>query len=114
QLRVKLCQSTYNRVITLLHLHSFPTRHSSDLPDRMKLLGVALNNLHILPEFSTAYITLTQKELDDHNFKKGDTEGFVNYALSVKDRKSTRLNSSHVKISYAVFCLKKKKKNTIS
>src|SRR5436309_11035847 len=29
------------------------------------------------------------------------------------DRKSTRLNSSHVKISYAVFCLKKKKKNTI-
>src|SRR5207302_6674662 len=28
---------------------------------------------------------------------------------SVKDRKSTRLNSSHVKISYAVFCLKKKK-----
>src|SRR5690606_40692247 len=28
-----------------------------------------------------------------------------------QDRKSTRLNSSHVKISYAVFCLKKKKKN---
>src|SRR5690349_24702811 len=28
-----------------------------------------------------------------------------------KDRKSTRLNSSHVEISYAVFCLKKKKKN---
>src|SRR5690349_23119544 len=30
------------------------------------------------------------------------------------DRKSTRLNSSHVEISYAVFCLKKKKKNNIS
>src|SRR5690606_41762956 len=30
------------------------------------------------------------------------------------DRKSTRLNSSHVKISYAVFCLKKKKNNMIS
>src|SRR5207302_5331342 len=30
------------------------------------------------------------------------------------DRKSTRLNSSHVKISYAVFCLKKKKKNSYS
>src|SRR5690606_41606919 len=30
--------------------------------------------------------------------------------LVVEDRKSTRLNSSHVKISYAVFCLKKKKK----
>src|SRR5215475_15529664 len=31
-------------------------------------------------------------------------------APGVRDRKSTRLNSSHVKISYAVFCLKKKKK----
>src|SRR5437870_8019050 len=31
-----------------------------------------------------------------------------------EDRKSTRLNSSHVAISYAVFCLKKKKTNTIS
>src|SRR2546427_1232976 len=31
----------------------------------------------------------------------------------VVDRKSTRLNSSHSQISYAVFCLKKKKKNTI-
>src|SRR5688572_32121312 len=30
-----------------------------------------------------------------------------------QDRKSTRLNSSHSQISYAVFCLKKKKKNTI-
>src|SRR5690606_40306356 len=35
---------------------------------------------------------------------------FVSYNL---DRKSTRLNSSHVKISYAVFCLKKKKKHNI-
>src|SRR5436305_7755422 len=31
--------------------------------------------------------------------------------IGVLDRKSTRLNSSHVRISYAVFCLKKKKKN---
>src|SRR5690606_40868798 len=33
----------------------------------------------------------------------------VNF-ITEEDRKSTRLNSSHVKISYAVFCLKKKKK----
>src|SRR5699024_12122378 len=32
-----------------------------------------------------------------------------NYRPEVRDRKSTRLNSSHVSISYAVFCLKKKK-----
>src|SRR5690606_41996276 len=36
--------------------------------------------------------------------------GIVVYATRRGDRKSTRLNSSHVKISYAVFCLKKKKK----
>src|SRR2546427_8432642 len=35
---------------------------------------------------------------------------FVQYLHAVKDRKSTRLNSSHSQISYAVFCLKKKKK----
>src|SRR5690625_5739658 len=34
------------------------------------------------------------------------------YILNPEDRKSTRLNSSHVAISYAVFCLKKKKNNT--
>src|SRR3712207_7595172 len=33
-------------------------------------------------------------------------------AKNVRDRKSTRLNSSHANISYAVFCLKKKKKIT--
>src|SRR5690606_39766892 len=38
-----------------------------------------------------------------------------NYVNNWKqDRKSTRLNSSHVKISYAVFCLKKKKKNPVT
>src|SRR5690554_3071713 len=34
---------------------------------------------------------------------------FSNSESSLEDRKSTRLNSSHVRISYAVFCLKKKK-----
>src|SRR3712207_8055466 len=33
------------------------------------------------------------------------------YRMALEDRKSTRLNSSHANISYAVFCLKKKKKN---
>src|SRR5438067_13321698 len=47
--------------------------------------------------------------IDGHNFEE------INRAFSLatkKDWKSTRLNSSHVSISYAVFCLKKKKKNT--
>src|SRR5690625_6948945 len=42
-------------------------------------------------------------------------KAIVNITISHIDRKSTRLNSSHVAISYAVFCLKKKKKkNTIN
>src|SRR5690606_41587789 len=36
-------------------------------------------------------------------------DGFLQRQMAQRDRKSTRLNSSHVKISYAVFCLKKKK-----
>src|SRR5690606_10551890 len=39
----------------------------------------------------------------------GDVEALAAALRAEKDRKSTRLNSSHVKISYAVFCLKKKK-----
>lgn len=51
---------------------------------RLQLLGRALQNLKVIPELRTAYITLSQDELDEFNFKKGDTEGFVNYALSLK------------------------------
>src|SRR3712207_7147837 len=41
-----------------------------------------------------------------------DVEAIDRAAAPTSDRKSTRLNSSHANISYAVFCLKKKKKNT--
>src|SRR5258705_3855665 len=44
-----------------------------------------------------------------------DVEGHVGHARdALGDRKSTRLNSSHLGISYAVFCLKKKNHNTAS
>jgi len=52
--------------------------------ERTQLLGRALSNLKVIPEYRTAYITLTQEELNTFNFKKGDTEGFVNYGLSLK------------------------------
>src|SRR3989475_2409100 len=47
-----------------------------------------------------------------HDVVKGmlGSRGFVGH-IGGEDRKSTRLNSSHSQISYAVFCLKKKKKN---
>src|SRR3712207_7256136 len=62
----------------------------------------------------------TQKKLIE-KFNKGEkwdswksSEGYTEKIKlkdgSIKDRKSTRLNSSHANISYAVFCLKKKKK----
>lgn len=51
---------------------------------RLQLLGRSLSNLKVLPEYNTAYITLSQQEKDDFNYEKGDTEGVVNYALSLK------------------------------
>jgi phosphoesterase RecJ-like protein len=51
---------------------------------RMKLLSKSLQNLTVIADYRTAYITLSQEELNQFNFEKGDTEGFVNYALSIK------------------------------
>jgi len=51
---------------------------------RLQLLGRALSNLEVIKELKTAYITLTQNELNEFDFEKGDTEGVVNYALSLK------------------------------
>ncbi|GGD16311.1 DHH family phosphoesterase [Flavobacterium orientale] len=50
----------------------------------LQLLGRALQNMKIIPELKTSYITLSQKELDEFNYVKGDTEGIVNYGLSLK------------------------------
>ena len=58
--------------------------YDTNSPNRMKLLGAALKNLEILYEYKTAYISLSQSDLDSNHFKKGDTEGFVNYALSIE------------------------------
>ncbi|ULC60307.1 bifunctional oligoribonuclease/PAP phosphatase NrnA [Flaviramulus sp. BrNp1-15] len=52
--------------------------------ERLQLLGCALNNLRVIPESRTAYITLSQEELNKYNYKKGDTEGVVNYGLSLE------------------------------
>ena len=50
---------------------------------RLQLLGQALSNLKVLPAYKTAYITLSDQEKVANNFTKGDTEGIVNYALSI-------------------------------
>ena len=51
---------------------------------RLQLLGRALQNMKVITEHKTAYITLTQDELNSFNHVKGDTEGIVNYGLSIK------------------------------
>ena len=50
----------------------------------LQLLGRALENMHFLKANKTAYTTLSQAELDQFNYIKGDTEGIVNYGLSIK------------------------------
>jgi phosphoesterase RecJ-like protein len=51
--------------------------------DRLQLLGTALTNMKKIDELPVVYIKISQKELNKNNFKKGDTEGFVNYGLSL-------------------------------
>src|SRR5438045_6348342 len=74
-----------------LYLHSFPTRRSSDLDQAERELVDADLQLRVLRR-----VELARFGEHDHTELK-------------IDRKSTRLNSSHLGISYAVFCLKKKR-----
>ena len=62
-----------------IHNNIFDTNSEN----KLQLLGTALQNLKVYKDLRTAYISLSQEELDRHNFKKGDTEGFVNYGLSL-------------------------------
>src|SRR5439155_21833818 len=70
-------------------LHSFPTRRSSDLEQELGPTLAGLTTLEMLARLRGAVDEVCQ--------------------IFREDRKSTRLNSSHVAISYAVFCLKKKR-----
>ena len=58
--------------------------YDTNTENRLRLLGHCLEDkLVVLPEFNTAYISLTAEELDSFHFQTGDTEGVVNYALSI-------------------------------
>src|SRR5207248_11450198 len=94
--------------------HSFPTRRSSDLDserDSAAAGGSALSRGQLridMDDFLLSPVCFVRVRLSDSwvaFFIKRD------YAREpgCRDRKSTRLNSSHRTISYAVFCLKKKK-----
>src|SRR5699024_12741318 len=94
-----------------LYLPSFPTRRSSDLflfanskfnPKITRFLFANPPFKRKSRVFSLRIPHLTQKS---HLFSSQ-----IPHLSENQDRKSTRLNSSHVSISYAVFCLKTKKK----
>ena len=53
--------------------------------ERMRLMGHCLDaKMKYLPQFRAAFITLTQTEMREYNFRVGDSEGFVNLPLSIK------------------------------
>lgn len=58
--------------------------YDANSQSRLLLLGKSLQNLQVFEKFKTAFITLTEEEKNQFEYKKGDTEGVVNYALSVK------------------------------
>src|SRR5690606_41529686 len=89
-------------------LHSFPTRRSSDLEGR-RLYGQTIPSEMPNKECFTYRRSVGVFGcLTACNFPVAVPAWY--FVPALVDRKSTRLNSSHVKISYAVFCLKKKKK----
>ncbi|MCB0374416.1 MAG: bifunctional oligoribonuclease/PAP phosphatase NrnA, partial [Sinomicrobium sp.] len=74
-------------------------------PGKLQLLGCALENLVVLEELHTSYITLSREDLKKHRYEKGDTEGFVNYGLSLKGIKLTAFfiehpGEDHIRISF--------------
>ncbi len=73
-------------------------------PDRMRLLGYCLGKkLRVFEKHKMAYIGLTLDELAHYNYREGDTEGIVNYALSIRGIELAALfmeREDHVKVSF--------------
>src|SRR5699024_12671175 len=95
-------------------LHSFPTRRSSDLDNARTFIESGPKPL--TEDFIRASRYFIYDLLDDFQDANNHPEAIMTLNtistqladFILRDRKSTRLNSSHVSISYAVFCLKKK------
>src|SRR5438105_13983724 len=87
-------------------LHSFPTRRSSDLDPQMTFEEAARRRDFTIN--AILYDPLADEFIDPYGGIR-DLQQKRLRAVAAEDRKSTRLNSSHEWISYAVFCLKKKK-----
>ncbi len=58
--------------------------HHNSNQNKLKLLSKALFNLRVMQQYKTAFISLSKEELNRFHYQKGDTEGFVDYALAIK------------------------------
>lgn len=66
--------------------------YSNKREEQLRLLGFSLSEkLTVIPEYHTAFIALTRKDMYRYDYKTGDTEGLVNYALSIKGIKLAAL-----------------------
>jgi len=78
--------------------------YDTNSENRLRLLGYALSeNLKVLTKYNAAYFALSEKMLQRFNAQMGDTEGLVNYALSIKGIKLAALfkeSDGIVKISF--------------
>src|SRR5207302_9946550 len=102
------------RCVDLGHVHSFPTRRSSDLA-RARQPASALHPRKGRHSVQVRRWALRHLQMQDRKrpreYRRDQGQGeepLIRSRFRRGDRKSTRLNSSHVKTSYAVFCLKKK------
>src|SRR5690606_39713513 len=103
-----LCNDTATPAIYTLSLHDALPIFGRRLD---AIAGQHINQalLHEGDQFAYAQIQTPQIQHQVGHELAGTVVGHLPAALDLyQDRKSTRLNSSHVKISYAVFCLKKK------
>src|SRR5205085_5257238 len=97
-----------------LDVNSFPTRRSSDLTATNTGTGIVttvISNEAGAYQFASLQLGTYDIKADLTGFQPAVAKAFQ--LGGAQDRKSTRLNSSHSQISYAVFCLKKKKAQMI-
>src|SRR5205814_8365198 len=96
------------------HPHSFPTRRSSDLklvaPAQGTGQGAGVGGVAsgTANDVETTQAKTRDEKSEPMAAELEERKARVEKGALAKDRKSTRLNSSHLGISYAVFCLKKK------
>ncbi len=99
---------TFRVVEALLHYgfeknNAYSMVYDNFSADRIRLLGYLLNEkMEVFPEYRTAVISLTREEQKRYHFQPGDSEGFVNYPMSIKGIKFSVLfieKEDHIKLS---------------